>query len=225
VRLLTPRRQQRWWLGMAHFYIAMNHLLTGEFDAALEAAARADEIGKDIGDPRLQTYAGFSSGWVEASRGNHEAAVALCRRSREQAPDRVSRAYASMIFGYALLGHGDHAQARLVLEPIVHELEGFGFPQWHAFASALAADACRLDGRFDTAKVFVDRAVEVATRARYWYGVGFAHRVGARLARDRGMLAEAAAALERAAGTFDRIGAAFESARTRGEMAALTTAG
>ena len=69
VALLTPRHDQRWWLGMTHFYLAMNHLLTGRFDAALGEAARADEVGREIGDPRLQTYAGFTVGWVETTRG------------------------------------------------------------------------------------------------------------------------------------------------------------
>ena len=47
---------------MTHFYLAMNHLLTGRFEAALEETARADAVGKEIGDPRLQTYAGFTAG-------------------------------------------------------------------------------------------------------------------------------------------------------------------
>lgn len=31
-------------------------------------AARGDTVGKAIGDPRLQTYTGYTAGWVEASR-------------------------------------------------------------------------------------------------------------------------------------------------------------
>lgn len=222
VRLLRTRPTQRWWLGMAHFYVAMNYLIQGDFEAALGAAGKADEVGREIGDPRLQTYAGFTAGWVEATRGNHETAVAACRRSREQAPDRVSRAYASMLLGYALLGLGDYVQARTILEPIVAELEGFGFPQWHGFAAALTAETYRLDDRLDLAATFVGRALEVMTRAQYWYGVGFAERVGGRIARDRGALEEAAIAFERSAHTFERIGAAFEAQRTRSEISTVT---
>ena len=220
VRLLGPRPDQRWWLAMAHFYIAINHLLTGAFDAALAEAAKADAVGKEIGDPRLQSYAGFAAGWVEASRGNHEAAVAVCRRSRAQAPDRVSRAYASMFLGYALLEQGDHRAARALLEPAVVELESFGLPQWHAWSSVLSAEAYRLDGALDVAAGFVKRGLEVATRAQYWYAVGFAERVRARIARDRGHLPEGFCDLERAVQTFDRIGATFEAARSRLDVAA-----
>jgi DNA-binding winged helix-turn-helix (wHTH) protein/tetratricopeptide (TPR) repeat protein len=222
VRLLASRPQQRWWLGMAHFYLATNHLLVGDFDAALADAAAADEVGRQMGDPRLQTYAAFVSGWIEASRGNHEAAVALCQRGREQAPDRVSRAYASLFLAYALIERGDHVQARSILEPIADELEGFGIPQWQSFALALAAETCRLAGRLEHARAVADRALDVANRAQYGYGAGFAHRVRARIARDAGAVGDAAAALDDAVRTFERIGASFESTRARGEAAAVT---
>jgi tetratricopeptide (TPR) repeat protein len=214
LELLRAHPQQRWWLGMTHFYLAMNHLVRGDFEAALAEANRADAVGKEIDDPRLQTYAAFAVGWVEATRGNHAAAVVACQRSREQAPDRVSRAYASMMLGFALIGQGDHAQARTILEPTVAELEGFAFPQWHGFAAALTAETYRLDARLDVAGTLVERALDVMTRARYWYGVAFAQRVAARIALVRGARDEATATFDDAAGTFERIGARFEAQQT-----------
>ena len=220
--LLRAHPQQRWWLGMTHFYLAMNHLVQGDFEAALAEANKADAVGKEIGDPRLQTYAAFAVGWVEATRGNDAAAVAACQRSREQAPDRVSRAYASMMLGFALIGQGDHAQARTILEPVVAELEGFAFPQWHGFAAALTAETYRLDARLDVAGTLVERALDVMTRAQYWYGVAFAQRVAARIALDRGARDEATATFDDAARTFERIGARFEAQQTRDERDRLT---
>ena len=215
------RPSQRWWLGMAHFYLAMNHLIRGHFDAALAAAASANEVGKEIGDPRLQTYAGFTSGWIEVSRGNPEAAVATCRRSLEQAPDRVSRAYASMILGFSLLEQGEHTQAKTILEPTTLELEQFGILQWVGFAAALTAETYRLSREFDRADTFVERALDATTRAQYRYGAGLAQRIRARIARDRGLIEQAVAAFNEAACTFERIGATFEAERTRGELAIL----
>jgi DNA-binding winged helix-turn-helix (wHTH) protein/tetratricopeptide (TPR) repeat protein len=217
IRLLRVCPDQQWWLGMAHFYVAMNHLHTGEFEAALAEAVNADTVGKEIGDPRLQTYAGFTAAWVEASRGNCGTAVALSRGSREQAPDRVSRAYASMILGYALLEAGDHRAARDQLEPIVTELESFGFPQWQAWASTLTGETHRLDGALTVAATFVERGLDVARQARYWYAVGFAERIAGRIARDRGYREESVAAFDRALQTFERIGARFEATRTHSE--------
>ena len=220
--LLGAHPQQRWWLGMTHFYLAMNHLLQGDFEAALADANRVDAVGKEIGDPRLQTYAAFAVGWVEATRGNDAAAVAACQRSRTQAPDRVSRAYASMMLGFALIGQGDHAQARTILEPVVAELEGFAIPQYHGFAAALTAETYRLDARLDVAGTLIERALDVMTRAQYWYGVAFAQRVAARIALDRGARDEATATLDDAARTFERIGARFEAQHTYDERDRLT---
>ncbi|MDO8793410.1 MAG: hypothetical protein Q7J25_02185 [Vicinamibacterales bacterium] len=215
VKLLKPRSDQRWWLGMTHFYLAMNHLLTGAFDAALEEAASADEVGKDIGDPRLQTYAGFTVGWVEASRGRSAEAIEACRRALGQAPDRVSRAYASMILGYALSEHGEHRDALEQLQPTVAELEGFGFPQWQALAAVFAAEALRRTGRLAEAEMLVERGLRVATGSEYWYAVGFAQRTAGLILRDQGRVAEADAKRADAVTTFERIGAAFEAQRTR----------
>jgi DNA-binding winged helix-turn-helix (wHTH) protein/tetratricopeptide (TPR) repeat protein len=222
VCLLTDLVEQRWWLGMAHFYIAVNHLLAGDFNAALTEAARADAIGKAMGDPRLQAYAGYTTGWIQASRHHHEAALAACRNSLEQAPDRVSRAYASMFLGYALVEHEAAQEARTVLEPTVAELEGFGFLQWHGLALTLMAEVCRLQAQPEEALTFVERGLQVAERAEYWYAVGVARRVAGRIARDRGRADDASSAFDSALATFERIGAMFEAARTRVEIAEIS---
>jgi hypothetical protein len=94
--------------------------------------------------------------------------------------------------------------------------------QGHAFASALTAETYRLDGQLDLATTFLDRGLDVATRAEYWYAVGFAQRVSGRIARDRGCAVEAAAAFDRALRTFERIGGTFEAGGTRLERAGLT---
>jgi tetratricopeptide (TPR) repeat protein len=222
--VLRQHPQQAWYLGMAHFYVAMNHMQAGRFEEALEASARADETGKEMGDPRLQSYAGFLSGWVEASRGNAEAAIALCETSRDRAPDCVSQAYATMLLGYAILEHGDAPRARTLLEPVVQQLEGFGFPQWHSFATTLTAEALRMEGRLEEAAGGAERGLGVGRQAEYWYAVAFAHRVRGRIARDAGRLGEAAAALTEALDTFERIGAAFEAGRTRLDLATVAHA-
>lgn len=217
VDALERRPDERWWLGMAHFYLAINHLLAGDFDGALSAAARADAVGKEIGDPRLQTYADFTIGWAEATRGNHDAAVAACRRSLDRAPDRVSRVYASLFLGFALLEKGDAEQAREQLEPLVAELKAFAFPQWHALAAMLTGESLRVLGRLDEAAVLVRVGLQAAIQSSYWYAVGLGYRAAGRIARDRGACDEAHTAFQEAVGVFGRIGAAFEAGRTRRE--------
>jgi DNA-binding winged helix-turn-helix (wHTH) protein/tetratricopeptide (TPR) repeat protein len=225
VQLLEDRADQRWWLGMAHFYLALNHLLAGDFDDALAESARADGVGRDIGDPRLQTYAAYIVGWTEALRGRHDVAVAACRRGLEQAPDRVSRAYASLFLGYALLERGEHRDALMVLGPVVVELAEFAIPQWLALAATLTGESLRVLGRTAEAEKAVARGLQIATKAGYTYAVGFSNVIAGRLALDRGALAEATAAFERALETFERGGAVFEAARSRLELARLGQVG
>jgi hypothetical protein len=127
---------------MTHFYLAMNHLVRGDFETALAEANRADAVGKEIDDPRLQTYAAFAVGWVEVTRGNDAAAVAAVGAAASR---RLIASVAPMhqVLGSPLTVRGDHAQARTILEPLVAELEGFALPQWHTLTAALTAETYR----------------------------------------------------------------------------------
>jgi len=224
VRLLDGRSSERWWLGMAHFYLALNHHLAGDFDDALSESQHADAVGKEIGDPRLQTYAAYIVGWTEACRGRHDLAIAACRRGLEQAPDRVSRAYASLFLACALVERGDHRDALALLEPVVAEFEEFAIPQWHAFAATLAGESLRGLGRIDEAEQAVQRGLQIATRAGYTIAAGFGNVVEGRLALEREKPDDARAAFRRALETFERSGAAFEATRTRAELGRLERA-
>jgi len=185
VDLLEPLPDQRWWLGMAHFYVAMNHLLTRDFEAALAATDRADSVGREIGDPRLQTYAGFATGWIEIARGRSREAIAIARRSLEQAPDRVSRTYAAMILAYAFLEAGENTEAAARLDDIVKELQSFAFPQWHGLAAILMGEAQRQAGCLDEAARWTTRGSEIARQSNYRYAIELGERIAARIARDR----------------------------------------
>jgi DNA-binding winged helix-turn-helix (wHTH) protein/tetratricopeptide (TPR) repeat protein len=190
IDLLRGLADQQWWLGMAHFYLAINHLLTGEFDAALAEAGRANTVGAEIGDPRLQSYAGYTTGWIELSRGNAPAAVGACRESLQRAPDRVSRAYASLFLSFALLEVGEYQEAGQRLEDTVKELEGFGFPQWHSLAAILMGEARRRSRDFDEAARWTACGSEIARRANYRYAIELGDRTAARIATDRSAIGE-----------------------------------
>ena len=188
VRLLAPLPDQRWWLGMAHFYVAMNHILTRDYDTALAEASRAGEVGKEIGDPRLQTYAGFTTGWIEIERGASAIAIDISRRSLETAPDRVSRAYASMILGYALLESGRYVEALPPLEAAVKEMELFAFPQWHGLTAILIGEASRRSGSLADAAQWTARGREIAAHANYRYAIELGARITERIEQDRSLI-------------------------------------
>jgi DNA-binding winged helix-turn-helix (wHTH) protein/tetratricopeptide (TPR) repeat protein len=185
VRLLTSFPGERWWLGMAHFYLAINHLIAADYDTAVAEAAHAEACGREIGDPRLAAYAAYATGWIEATRGNTTAAIAACRASLERAPDRVSRAYASLFLAFALLKSGEHAEARERLELTLAELETFSFPQWHGLAAVLMAEAERQAGRFESAARWISTGVEIARVGQYTYALDLAQNVSERIPADR----------------------------------------
>ncbi len=212
---------QQWWLGMAHFYLAMNYLLIGRFPEALAAAASASAVGEAISDTRLQCYAAFTSGWVAAMRGDRALAIDDCERSRKLATDRVSGVYASGFLGYVHVEHGDPEPAIPLLEHVVSELEQFGFPQWHGMFTSTLAEGHRLGGNTDRALDLARRGLAITTGARYWLGVGYGQRILGRIASDTGAHDATVGHLTDALATFTSIGAQFEVGRTRLELAAL----
>jgi tetratricopeptide (TPR) repeat protein len=119
-----------------------------------------------------------------------------------------------MILGYALVETGKHQDALDLLQSTAVEIESFGFPQWQALAAVFAAEALRREGRLAEAESLVDRGLRVAMGAEYWYAVGFAQRTAGNILRDQARPGEASAKFAEAVRTFERIGAAFEAART-----------
>src|SRR5947207_15357579 len=108
---------------------------------------------------------------------------------------------------------------------MLSELEAFGLPQWHALAATLTGESLRLDQRIDEAATFVERGLQVATRAGYTYAMAFGQRIAGRLARDRGRVEEGTKACQRALETFEGSGAVFEAARTRLDLAPVALEG
>ncbi|HEY3066029.1 MAG TPA: AAA family ATPase [Methylomirabilota bacterium] len=221
VARLTGSTTQQWWLGMAHFYVAINYLLVGRFAETIESARSAHDVGEAISDMRLQCYAAFTVGWAAASRGEWAEAIEACERSRKLATDRVSGAYAAGFLGYAHIERGDAETALPLLEHVVRELEQFGFPQWHGLWTSALAEARRVSGDTAAALETARRGVAITTGCKYWYGVGYGQRVLGRIALDARRFDEAAAHFDDALRTFVSVGVVFEAARTRLELATL----
>ena len=93
-----------------------------------------------------------------------------------------------------------------------------------AWPTALLAEAHRLAARAEPALALARRGLEITQAAQYWYGAAHAHRVLGRIASDAGEWPEAGANLAEALRIFDSIGARFEAARTRLELASLADA-
>jgi transcriptional regulator with AAA-type ATPase domain/tetratricopeptide (TPR) repeat protein len=221
---ILERTSERWWLGLAYWGVAFGLGFLGEFRAALEATARADALGNAIGDPRLQTYAAWTTGWLQAAQGDLDAALAACRKSLERSPDPVNTADALSFLGYVLVEQGAVRDAIPLLEQSIKQWTEFQHTLMLAWFTTVLADAYLAAGEPERAHQAASRGLALAREAAFPYGAALATRTLARIARSRGRLDEAARLAAEALDTFQVIEARYESARTGLELAAIAAA-
>jgi tetratricopeptide (TPR) repeat protein len=196
----------------------------GEFKQALEAAARAAALGDAIGDPRLETYAAWTTGWLRAALGDRDAALAACRRSLERSPDPVNTADAMSFLGHVLVECGRVEDAIPLLEQSVRQWTEFQHTPMLAWFTTVLAEARLSAGEPEQARQAATRGLALARDAAFPYGVGLAARALARIARTAGRLEDAADFAARALQAFRGIEARYEEARTELELAAIAAA-
>ena len=212
---------ERWWLGEAHWVIGINHAMAGEFDQALAALERAQAIGESLMDPRLQSTVAFTVGGIHALQGASELAVERCRRAVELARDPVGTAVARGFLGASLLEQGDAEGAIPLLERSVEQLGRFRIRQTQGWFTAMLGQACFLAGHHHRARGLAQQALEMTLHPRHSHGAGWAQRTLGHVARVEGDPAAAERCLLESTATFAAIGAHYEEARTRLDLAVL----
>jgi tetratricopeptide (TPR) repeat protein len=207
--ILAPTTE-RYWHGMAYFYIAMNLIHLGDTEPAAEAAEAARRIGKEIADARVATYGTFVKGYALTAGGAWEIARALCEEAVSLAPERISRAYALAVLGYSHLVAGEPQDAVDLLEKVVDDFAQFPFPPWESLFAAKLADAWLCLGDVAQARYAAERAVAVAEGCGFIFGAGWARRALGRVAVAEGNFAEGREDLNRAREIFRGLGARLE---------------
>jgi tetratricopeptide (TPR) repeat protein len=206
---------------MAYFVLGLNALSLGSFEHALDAARRADAIGAAIADRRLQTFAAWTIGWTQATRGACEAGIAACQRALECSSDPLNTAFALGWLGYAYLEQGDSARAMPPLEQALQSLRQFGYRRLEGLYTTLLGEARLLDGALDTARQLALQGLAIASETPYRTGTAWAQRTLGRIAQATGALAEAECHLNEALTTFTAMQARFEVGRTHLALAEL----
>jgi tetratricopeptide (TPR) repeat protein len=212
---------ERWWLGQSYWVLGMNYWMRGDFLPALEAETHTRRIGEAIGDPRLQTYAAWTTGLVYSFMGEYDQGIAACQRSLQHSPDPVNTVQALAFLGYNYLQQGDHVKAIPLLEQAIRHMEQFRFQQLHGWYMAWLADAYLWEGQLETARDLASQSLTITREAQFWSGVGEAQRTLGRIAQTSGKLVEAAGLLQEALDTFAVIHSQFELARTHLDLASL----
>jgi len=203
---LLQREGPSYWLSMTRFYMGMLQIQTGRLQEAAQEGLRVLDIGKALGDPRLQCYGAFLRSWALADAGD-ASAVNQAERAVALAPDPTSLAYATGFLGYAKLRSGQTGEAREELQRAVEAIAQIGFRPFESLFLAYLSEAERELGEIDRARSTAARAIEVAGTWSYPLGEAWARRALARAEVRSTDSAEAAAAAQ---AIFRQIGALHE---------------
>ncbi|MBI3127451.1 MAG: AAA family ATPase [Candidatus Tectomicrobia bacterium] len=217
------RTDDRLWLSQALFALSYSYYYTGDFDSAVEVAARLDALGEATGDRRARAEAAMG-GLSYATRGDCEAGIEVCQRALEFAPDPFETAFALACLGKAYSEAGDAGRAVPTLEQAVELADRVRSLQWRQWFRTWLGEAYRLGGQLDRAREVARQTLEVCTDVKYLVGVGFSHQVLGRIALAEGDLTETWGHLQEALRTFAAICSRFEQGRTHLDLAALAHA-
>jgi tetratricopeptide (TPR) repeat protein len=220
---LLERTEDRAWLSQALYSLSYSCYYVGDFDSAIEAAARLDALGQATGSRRARAEAAMAS-VSYAARGDWTQGIEVCRRALELAPDPFETAFVLACLGKAYSEAGDVERAVSTLEQAVQLADRVRSLQWRQYFRTWLAEAYRLAGQLDRAREVAGQAVEVCTSIEYALGVGSSHQILGRIAQAEGHWTEARRHLEEALRALTAIGARFEVGRTHVDLAFLAHA-
>jgi DNA-binding NtrC family response regulator/tetratricopeptide (TPR) repeat protein len=221
---LLQDSEEHWWLGRAHWVVALNYCQIGAFDEASTAIAAAEAIAESTGQPPLQAVVAWCTGIIRAARGDADASVQACRRGIECVRDPLNRAITTGWLGYALMEKGEAGEAIARLDHVTRLLGQFGYRPLQAWFLAFLAEAHRLEGQLDVARDVARKSLQIAADAQVRVAEGWARLVLGRIAIDAGAHADAEAHLEAARAAFEAVHSRYELARTQMELAVATHA-
>lgn len=210
---------ERWWTGQACWILGLNLSYRGRFEEGLDMQARAAALAEALGDRRLASYAAWTTGFIHTLAGNLALAIASCRRSLQLAVDPLNRMTTLGILSLALVEHGDADEALQRLAEAIPQAQQFRIPQMQGLFLGFRGHALALRGEPDAARAAAREGIAITHASNYLYGRGWGERVLARIERGGADPQAAEAMLRTALATFDGMGAPFEAARTRQELA------
>lgn len=220
---LLERTADRFWFSQALYALSYSCYYAGDFDEALDAAARLDALGKTIGSRRARAESAMG-GLAYATRGECTVGVEACQRALELAPDPFETAFVLACLGKAYAEAGDLGRAVPTLEQAVQLADQVRSRQWRAWFRTWLGEAYLLGNQMDKAQELVDQTLQTCTDLKYAVGIGWCHHLLGRVAQARGDLAEAQRHLDEAVQVFRFLGAKFELARTYLGQAELSNA-
>jgi tetratricopeptide (TPR) repeat protein len=221
---LLEQTEERHYLGLMHWILGSTYGLLGDFTPALEALARVTTIGAAgaaTDDPRLQSLAAWTTGWILVLRREWNPGIAGLQHGLDLATDPTSKAFAANYLGFAYLESGQPAQAIPLLQQAVEHFRRFRYLQGQGRVTTWLGEAWLLNGDLATARTFAQQGLALSREAGYVYGIGLAQRALGRIAYASGALAEAEHSYLDALKTFATLSAQYELGRTHLALAEL----
>ena len=192
---MLERTDDRFWLSQALFTLSYCCIFAGDFDSALEAAARLNEFGDAAGIRRAQANAAMLAGLSHAMRGDGEEAVALCQRALDVSPDDFETAFILACLGRACLETGDVTGAVGSLEKAVALADKVRSVQFRAWFRSMLGEAYLAGGELDKATAIVREALDASGAMQFTLGVGLSRQLLGRIARAQRNLSDGGAGI------------------------------
>jgi tetratricopeptide (TPR) repeat protein len=172
-----------------------------------------------MGDRRMESYGLCLVAWVTGRKGNPTAGLEQCRPTLDIAPDANARMAIRCFLGQLAIAAGEIPLAKKELLDSFESARAAGFGPfavwnlaWLAMAELCAGDAAR-------ALSVADQALAMANDIDFSLGRGLADRARGLALAALGHSNEAAAALTAALDTFLALGAAYDAAMSRLDLA------
>jgi class 3 adenylate cyclase/tetratricopeptide (TPR) repeat protein len=215
------RTEDRFWLSQALFALSCCCYFAGDFDSAVEVAARLDVLGETTGNRRAQANGIMMSGLSYATRGECAAGIEALQRALQISPDPFETAFILACLGKAFSEEGELGRAVPVLEQAVELADQVRSRQWRAWFRTWLGEAYLLAKKMDKAQEVVSQTLEICTDVEFVLGIGLCHQVLGRIAQARNALGEAGRHLTTAREIFASVQSRFELGRTDLELASL----
>jgi len=206
------------WLGLVYHDLAINAVIAGDLDAALEAGAREDAVGQASGWPRVQALACYVIAWTRALRGEVDEAITAAGRGLTLSGDVMTSSLLSGSMAMAELERGGGAVAVTLLTEAVKRLAQSPVRSGEVRHLALLSEAHLLAGDRTHAREVAEHASAMGEADGAPFNLGLARRALGRIALAEGDLARAHEQLAGALATFEAMGATFETARTHVDL-------
>jgi class 3 adenylate cyclase/tetratricopeptide (TPR) repeat protein len=218
---LLEGKNDGFWLAQALFVLSYASYYKGDFELALNAAARLNALGERIGSRRARANAEMMIGLTQATRGDWAEGIEAEQRALDLSPDDFETAWILACLGKAYLEGGDATQAVRTLEQAIELADRVRSLQLRSWFRTMLGDAYVLKGELEKAYNVTAKAFEVSTEIQFLLGVGLSKQALGRIAYARGDMVRAKRDFHEAVTALHSVSAHFELAQTHLELATL----